>query len=415
MKSRSKFFLNSIIYITASFLSRGIGFLLLPILTRYLSPEEYGLVAMFTLWVAILQPLLHINTTSAIVRFYYDENKEGIAKYIGISIITIFTMSLVMGFLTIIFYPLIKPYLSLPLSWLEIGIIGTVFFIFYNLLLGLLRVREKAITYSTYQIIYALITAGISIYLIVKLNMTWRGRVIGIVITNILMGTVAYTILKQKNFISFVIEKEKIKSLLHFGAPLILHNLAGILAISVDKIFLNKMISTSVVGIYNVAATYAIIIGTIANSIHIAFVPYAYKKLKEKKSTPVWKTGFLVVATIFTLFLILYLAAPLFFNYYVGKEFSKASKYFIFLGLSEAFISIYYLGATFNFWYRKTIYISSITVAKFLLNVALNYLLIKGIGDVGAAVATLIASIFAALAAITLGWYLNTKENRSLD
>ena len=413
MKSRSRFFLNSIIYITSSFFSKGIGFLLLPILTRYLSPRDYGIVTMFVLWTTIIQPLIHLNTTSAIIRFYYDETKEGIARYVGISILFVLLMALILSFLTFIFSSLLHSYLSLPLSWLEIGIIGSVFFIFFNLFLGFLRVKEQALPYSVYQIVYAIITAGITIYLIVKAGMKWEGRTAGIVIANLIMGTIALLFLNKEEFILFHFEKQKVKDLLTFGVPLILHNLAGILAISVDKIFLNKMISTSVVGLYNVAATYAVIISTVANSIHIAFVPYAYKHLKKGESVTVWKTGLLVITAIFSLFIILYLAAPFFFNYYVGKEFSEASRYFIFLGLSQAFISVYYVGTTFNFWYKKTIYISSITLAKFLLNVILNYLLINGMGDIGAAIATLISSIFAALAAIILGIYLNKKEAAS--
>lgn len=49
-----KLFGNAAIYLGANILNAGIPFLLLPILTRVLTPADYGIVAMFSVVVSIL-------------------------------------------------------------------------------------------------------------------------------------------------------------------------------------------------------------------------------------------------------------------------------------------------------------------------------------------------------------------------
>ncbi|MDL4030324.1 oligosaccharide flippase family protein, partial [Proteus mirabilis] len=63
------------VYLTSNILNSAIPFLLLPILTRYLSTEEYGKIAMFQIFLAGISTLIGCNTISAISRKYFDDRK----------------------------------------------------------------------------------------------------------------------------------------------------------------------------------------------------------------------------------------------------------------------------------------------------------------------------------------------------
>lgn len=65
---------NTLIYGVGGFLNRFIGFLLLPVFTAYLTPEDYGISAILS-WVAfLLSPLFSLGLGAAIAPCYFEGN-----------------------------------------------------------------------------------------------------------------------------------------------------------------------------------------------------------------------------------------------------------------------------------------------------------------------------------------------------
>ena len=59
-------------YTIIGFLNAGIGFLLLPVLTRYLTPSDYGVISLMNTYVLILMPIVGLSTSSFISVEYYN-------------------------------------------------------------------------------------------------------------------------------------------------------------------------------------------------------------------------------------------------------------------------------------------------------------------------------------------------------
>src|SRR5262245_37569837 len=72
-------------YLASNVLAAAIPLLLLPILTRYLSPAEYGETAMFQTVVGAAGALVGLGTVGAAVRKYFDKGAtEDVAReFIG--------------------------------------------------------------------------------------------------------------------------------------------------------------------------------------------------------------------------------------------------------------------------------------------------------------------------------------------
>ena len=68
------FFKNSFIYTIGTVLTRGIGVILLPIYTRYLSPEEFGIVDLFFILSSIVALTIALEIFQAVSRFYSTTN-----------------------------------------------------------------------------------------------------------------------------------------------------------------------------------------------------------------------------------------------------------------------------------------------------------------------------------------------------
>jgi len=74
---------SSGIYTLFGFVNLAIPLILLPILTRKLTPDEYGIVAMFQLTVSVIYPFIGLNLEGSIARKYYDQDETDFPSYIG--------------------------------------------------------------------------------------------------------------------------------------------------------------------------------------------------------------------------------------------------------------------------------------------------------------------------------------------
>lgn len=73
---------SSSVYLFSSFLNSAIPFLLLPILTRYLSLEDYGTVAMFMVMVSFVYPFTGLSVGSSIYKQFLDLDEKNLGGYI---------------------------------------------------------------------------------------------------------------------------------------------------------------------------------------------------------------------------------------------------------------------------------------------------------------------------------------------
>ena len=66
---------NTAIYLFSNILNAAIPFFLLPILTRYLTPAEYGVVGMFQMVLAIFAAFTGLSVHGAANRKYFDRDE----------------------------------------------------------------------------------------------------------------------------------------------------------------------------------------------------------------------------------------------------------------------------------------------------------------------------------------------------
>ncbi|HSW21367.1 MAG TPA: oligosaccharide flippase family protein, partial [Burkholderiaceae bacterium] len=67
---------DGVVYAAGTILSRGIALLLLPLLTRVLSPSEYGALDMIVTCGVLINLIVPLETSQALARFW-NERGEG--------------------------------------------------------------------------------------------------------------------------------------------------------------------------------------------------------------------------------------------------------------------------------------------------------------------------------------------------
>ena len=403
-----KLFRISFVYTSSNVIRSAIPFFLLPVLTRYLTPTDYGIVATFQVLLPITIVFVSLNMHGAVAVNFFKLEKQEVRVYVG-NVIFILFVSFLFTFLII---SAVKTPLShlvkFPENWLLIIVVVALFQSLFTLTLTLWQVEQKPLPYGIFQISQTILNVTLSLIFVVALNWRWQGRLLGIIIVSIIFGFISLFIIYKRKYVSFCFNKAYSRDALLFGIPLIPHTLGVWMITSIDRVFINSMVNVAATGIYAIGYQVGMIIGLLATSFNQAWSPFLFEKLKENNNVTkirIVKFTYLYDVAIIVLALALSLIAPWFLEFFVSKDFHCAYKYVLWIALGYAANGMYFMVAGYIFYVKKTYILAWITSVSAGTNVVLNYFFIKANGAIGAAQATTVTFFISFI----LTWILSAK------
>jgi O-antigen/teichoic acid export membrane protein len=381
---KSSLFKASGLYTLFSIINSAVPFLLLPVLTRHLSPQDYGIVAMFSILISIVGVFTGLSVNGAVNRVYFDKTfdfKEYVANVIYI---LIFSSSIVLV-VVFLFKDYISDIIGVPVKWVVISVIYSFFQFIILVNLVIYQARLKAKEYGFLQISQSILNFFLTIIFVVFLNMKWEGRLFAQFLSVFIIGVVSFIMIK-KFWTKWKFNKEYIIHALKFGIPLIPHTVGGMLMVLTDRFIINNLLGTKEVGIYTVGFQIGMIIGILADSFNRAWAPWLFNKLNENNpetKLKIVKFTYLYFIGIIAMALSLGLTAPLILKVLVGEDFYEAQSVVLWIALGYAFNGMYYMVTNYIFYVYKTQILTFITFFCGLLNIPLTYFLTKLNGIIG--------------------------------
>lgn len=386
-----KLFGNAGIFLSANIINAGIPFLLLPFLTRALTPEDYGVVAMFGVTVNVLGALTGLSVHGAIGVRYFELEKAALARYTGACLCILFISTAVVLSLVGIFGKWLVGPSNLPYAWLLLAVFVSGMQFLINIRLTLWQVSGSAKQYGVFQVSQGLLNAGLSLLLIFGFLMTWEGRVLGQVIATVIFGGLALCWLFFSKEIGYPSAKEgQITDALRFGVPLIPHVVGGLVIVVADRFIIGNMLGVQAVGIYTLALQFGMIIGLVADAFVKVYGPWLYIKLKQ--DTPdsrleVVGVTYIVWFSFLVLSVLASVVCQLFFLDVVGEEFAAAQSIVFWFFLGQTFKGMYLSVAGFFFFSSRTSSISLVTMCTGVFSIIATIVFVDGFGLKGAAIA----------------------------
>jgi O-antigen/teichoic acid export membrane protein len=395
-------------YTVSRIVNAAIPFLLMPVLTRYLTPTDYGIIAMFSVLLGIVTPFVGLSLHGAVSVRYFDKDEKDLPKYIGNVFFILTASTAAVSIVVWLFAEPIGRYSAFPERWL-----WTVVFVAASqfaglVLLTLWQVELKAVKYGVFQNLQTLANVGLTLLLVVGLGMNWQGRIQAQVITMAAFALAAFVLLRRNGRLKFAYDRAYVDSALRFGIPLIPHALGGMLIVQTDRMFLTNMAGVATAGIYTVGYQFGSVIELLSSSFNQAYAPWLFDQLSRDEpgaKRRIVKLTYACFGLIVLLAAGLSLAVPWFLTFFVGKEFVGAGVYVFWIALGYACNGMYYLVANYIFYAGKTAVLAWVTAATAALNIAFNYFLIKLNGPVGAAQASAIAFFLS----FVLTWILSAR------
>lgn len=411
MKLNAKLFGSAGIYLAANVLNAGVPFLLMPVLTRVLSPADYGLIAMFAIVLSIVGALAGLSVHGAVSVRYFQLDKQKLAEYIG-ACVTILGGSTALLFLAaVLFGPMLAGVTGLPVDWLLVAVVIAGLQFLANIRLVLYQVTGNAIKYGVFQISQTLLNAAISLTLILLVGFAWEGRLIGQAAAIALFGAVAFMLMRHEGFIRRPPKLgAPMRDALKFGLPLVPHTLGALLMVTVDRFVIVELLGVASAGVYMVALQLGQVVGLLAESFNKAYAPWLMRKLGEKNLTQrgsIVKGTYAYFVTILAIAVTMGLLAPVFLPILVGPSFQEAGQFVVYMTVGFAFSGCYYMVTNYIFFESKTSTLALVTAIAGLIHIPLTFLLVRANGLEGAAQAFMVTQLLSFLGT----WWLAHKAH----
>lgn len=398
------------VYLLASILNASIPFLLLPILTRYLDPAEYGQVAVFQVWVSLIGALCGLSVHGAANRKYFDYSKpdEEIGDFIGACITLLIISTVLVTVFIYAFHSSINELLGLNDLWLWLGIPVAFSNFLIQLRLGQWQVRKKAMFYGVFQISRSLFDMLLSLVLVVTFSLSVTGRLSGIISATCIFSVIGLISLRYSNIVKFSWRPDLMKEALKFGVPLVPHIIGAFLLLTVDRAIISAKLGLNEAGIYMVAAQFAMAMSLMLEAVNRAFSPWLFERLKrddnfEKRQVVKLSYGYSLFLLSFAL--IALLIGDKVLVLIAGEKYSAAGEIVGWLFLAQAFRGMYFLFVNYIFFVKRTALIAKITIFLGFFHVGILYFFIDLFGMIGAAYSVCISMFLQ----MSVTWYTANK------
>jgi len=386
---------HSLVYGLGVAASQLIGFFLLPLYTRYLTPSDYGVLEIFIVTQSILSIIFVMGLGSALFMSYFHyEDEEDRKTVVSTALIFLTVISLCFSLVLIAIaskFSLLFFHSTQYTFYFQVVFLTLFFDTAIVIPLSIFRAREESKKYVMVSLVRALLAIGLNIYFIVILE---RG-VLGILESGVITAGSLYAflipgIIKETKFRFSIAD---LKEMLGFGLPLVPGGLGTWILTVSDRYFLLFFSTSHELGLYSLGYKFGLIIQSlIVGPFTLAWGPFFWSTAKEENAKEVYSsvlTYFVLVAMFVALALsilskevLMIMATPPFYGAY---------KVIPLIALSYVLYGCYFiLAAGFNLT-KKTKYVPAIVGVGATMNLGLNFLLIPSYGMMGAAVATLIS------------------------
>ncbi|MCF0061296.1 oligosaccharide flippase family protein [Dyadobacter chenwenxiniae] len=383
---------NSAIYVVTDAINKAVPFLILPLLTHYLLPADYGIVVNYNVYINFLIIFIGINVQSVISVNFYRLQKSEVASYIFNVILATLITLLISSVVVLLFNKQLNDFLSVGTYYVIGGLLIAFSQVLSSINLTVWRLEERPIYFGGYQISQTVCDVGLSLMLIIGLNMSWEGRLIGIGGSAIIYALFSLILLWQRGYLRVSYNKNYIKDTFKFCIPLIPHTISIWARAGADRIIISTLVGASASGIYAAGFQFGLVISFLTLAFSNAYAPFVYKTLAitdhavlENKKRKLVKFTYLYIVALLAITLFATLGSNFVVDNFLSAKYVNAKTYLVWALFSQAFQGIYLMYAGYIFFVKKSGQLAVVTFICSALQVALSYYLVNKVGPMGAA------------------------------
>ncbi len=391
------------IYGLSSIVGRMLNFLLVPLYTKVLLPEDYGIVSELYAYVAFLLVFLTFGMETTYFKFLNDA-KDKVRTYnqsftilfvvnIAVLIFGIFGLNFISGVM------LYEDYKEFVLLMLLIVILDAL----SSLPLAKLRAEEKPMKFAQVQLASIFTNIGLTLVLLLVVFNPETDEpyyaILYILFANLVASLLKLLLLRTSILsVSFIFDRELLKKMLYFALPIIVAGFAFIVNETIDRILLKQILNNpdlvpetytgtplryaeSQVGIYSANYKLTMFIALFLQAFRYAAEPFFFANAKNDPQRKVYgKIMNLFVAVLCFAFLLVVLNLDFFKHFIRNEAYHVGLNVVPILLIANIFLAVY---ANQSIWYKlsgQTKFGAYISVGGAIITLSMLFILIPKYG-----------------------------------
>lgn len=408
-RGRSEIIKKSLTYISSDILNKILPFLLLPVITRYLTPADYGTLSIFDSIVGFLAVFVGLGSQEMVNVNYFKIPKEELKDYIG----NVFIITLLTSFLyLLLFFSFRDVFLNeygLGFIWLFFAVYFT-FCEFFKKIISIIWIAEgSSFTFAKYQNFSSLTTILTTVFFVVLLEMSWQGRVYSLVISTTIFASIAFYCIKKKGYFSLNFNMKALVDCMKESIGVLPYSVSFWFKNAALLILMATFIGKSETGLYASAMRIAIIVNFATVSINKVWKPMLFEMLAKEKINEIKtvKSIYLYMLIITGIGLILFIFSELIVKLALAPAYYSATIYVRYLVVAITMQSLFTAMADFLMFHKKSKDLTFVSISGIVIQYIFIFVFYY-LGNLN--VMNIIYSIMiSGFFTLTLSWYLATK------
>jgi O-antigen/teichoic acid export membrane protein len=397
---------HSAIYGFAGIAGRLVALLVIPILTRILTPQEYGYIDILTTVTGFFGMAALLGMNASVTNLYYEmENEKQRCDLITSGVLFLVVWGLLVLLLTAglgYYFGSIVLRVEVPFLWLFLALatayLGTIRDLFSNIF----RLLLMPWTYSILAIAGMLVSYGLIIVLVIAQDWRVMGYLSGMLVGTLLVAILPVVFLR--NLLRGGISWDLLKRMLAFGVPLMPTDVATWAISYFERLSILSAFTTADLGVYSVGTRIAgiVVLGTFA--FRLAWAPLSLSIQNRPDAHRFYRLvdkGYKIIASLFAIGLSI-AASPILLMM-TPPAYHSGFRVIGFMALGVFFAGGYWVSGLGLAFAKKTVYIMISVVCSAVTAIALFQLLPLYLGVVGTALAGCIGHIIGNIAVLFFG------------
>ncbi|MBK9748030.1 MAG: oligosaccharide flippase family protein [Chloroflexi bacterium] len=382
---------SALIYGTGEVLTKILGFLMLPLFTAYLTPDDYGINAILASVTYVLGSIFSLGFGSIIGILYFENDSPNQRPTtLWTSVLLLSVSALLMTLVTIIYAselstlifrtPIYANLLIITSAATAFNIISTPFSFHYQF-------EQKATAYTAISLVSAFLYISLTVVMVSVLRMGIFGWVAATLLgQGISLILYAVPVMSQ---VPFRLRAQIAKSLLRLGLPLVPSFVFLFILLQSNRFFLERISGLDTVGIYAIGSSLGMTINMVIQGFTRAWFPYFLsftdKQNEAKRLFSRITTYFVVFGGILTLCFFLF-ARPVVLIM-TAPAFHEAYSVIGWVALAQFFTGLFNLLIPSMYFAQQVRVQTPIQAAASIVLVLACLVLIPLLGAMGAALA----------------------------
>lgn len=382
---------NTIIISIGIICTKLITFFLLPLYTRLLSTEDYGIVDLLGTLSLLLVPVITLQIEQAVFRELIEaRNNEKRKKEI---ISSSFLILLIQCGIFFLIFLLISPWINNDYKYFIV--FNVIISIFSSLLLQISRGLGDNKRYAIGSFISAAGTIIFNLIFLVLLNMKGEGMLYGIVLGQITCLLYLFVFLKIPKYLSIKDASfSVVKKLWKYSIPLVPNSLSWWVFGSSDRIIVSIFLGLSMNGILSVSSKFSVAYALLYSIFDRSWIESVVLHIDDKDIENYFNKIFNIILKLFFSLMILIIVVMSFvYKIFINGDFRAGYNLIPFLMLGVFFNVLQGLVVVIYVAKKNTKSIAKTSAVAAVLNIITHLGLIKFIGIYAAAISTVVAHL----------------------